>query len=227
MQKTLLLFIMLISTILVSCSDNEERVISEQDVDYIINGTDFPKGGLEFKPGSPQTEKQTLLMNAMNDFNQLVADSNKVISQIGAFEFSSVTELADKDSVIAFKGNLKKYADERKLLYGKSAQLVKKHSGLIGGSGTPGTTSQLLEKKENVYVEDLDKFYNFILQNYDKIQFTDENVLLETDEMVKEYSNLFNKMIASATELTNFRDGKAETMKNFINESKVELNGKE
>ena len=112
MQKTLLLFIMLISTILVSCSDNEERVISEQDVDYIINGTDFPKGGLEFKPGSPQTEKQTLLMNAMNDFNQLVADSNKVISQIGAFEFSSVTELADKDSVIAFKGNLKKYADE-------------------------------------------------------------------------------------------------------------------
>jgi len=84
-----------------------------------------------------------------------------------------------------------------------------------------------IEKKENVYVEDLDKFYNFILQNYDKIQFTDENVLLETDEMVKEYSNLFNKMIASATELTNFRDGKAETMKNFINESKVELNGKE
>ena len=227
MQRKLFLSIILISTVLISCSDGKESVISDQDVDYIIQGVDIEKGKLS--PDSPQTEKQTILFNSMNEFNQLNMDTNKAISEIDPIEFSSFTELSDINSVASFKSNLKSYWNAKKHHFNRMDDLLKKYRDQLGQKSEKnerleGTAGQFLEKLEEIYVIDLNKFYDFILQNHNKMKFTEEQIYLEDEKLVEELNKLWSKAVTSSTELTTAQETGAKIMRNSIDELKKERN---
>ncbi|MBT6229933.1 MAG: hypothetical protein HOI47_25100 [Candidatus Scalindua sp.] len=201
----------------------------EQNLDSVINGIDIEKG--ELKPGSPQAEKQPVMSNGVTGFNQLNVDLSKAISQIGAFGFSSFTEFIDRNNIVALKDNLRKYGNAKKYYFDRVDDLLNGHGGQLGyGSDITGrlgrTVYQLIEKLENIYIADLGKFYDFVLQNHGKMEFSGDQVYFESDKMVEEFDKLWNKTVASTTELTTAQAVAAEIMTNAINEVKDEPNGK-
>ena len=232
MQRKLILSIILTSIALVSfskayCSDEKERVISEQDADYLIKGVDTKKG--KFSPDTPQTEKQTILSTYMSELNQLNMDTNKAISKIGPIEFSSFTELSDRKSVAFFKSNLKSYWNAKENHFNRMDDLLKKYRKQLGqktenNQRLEGTAAQFLEKLEEVYVIDLNTFYDFVLQNHDKMQFTEEQIYLEDEKLVEELNKLWGKAVKSATELTTAQEMGTKVMSTAIDEYKKERN---
>lgn len=229
MQRKLFLSIILISTVLISfsCSDDKKRVISEQDADYLIKGIEIEKKKISLD--SPQTEKQTILFNSMNEFNQLNMDTNKAISKIGPIEFSSFTELSDRNSVASFKSNLKNYWNAKKHHFNRMDDLLKKYRKQLDQKSEKnerfeGTATQFLEKLEEIYVVDLNKFYDFVLQNHDMMKFTVEQIYLEDEKLVEELNKLWSKAVTSATELTTSQEMGTKIMSNAIEEYKKERN---
>jgi len=210
MQMKLFSLIILVSTVLISLtsicySRDKEMVVLEQGLDSVINGIDIEKG--ELKPGSPQAEKQAVMSNSLTGFNQLNVDLSKVISQIGAYGFSSFTEFIDRNNIVALKDNLRKYGNAKKHYFDRVDDLLNGHGGRLGyGSDITGrlgrTVYQLIEKLENIYIADLGKFYDFVLQNHGKIEFSGDQVYFESDKMTEEFDKLWNKTVASTTVLT-------------------------
>ena len=210
MQMKLFSLIILVSTVLISLtsicySRDKEMVVLEQGLDSVINGIDIEKG--ELKPGSPQAEKQAAMSNSLTGFNQLNVDLSKVISQIGAYGFSSFTEFIDRNNIVALKDNLRKYGNAKKHYFDRVDDLLNGHGGRLGyGSDITGrlgrTVYQLIEKLENIYIADLGKFYDFVLQNHGKIEFSGDQVYFESDKMTEEFDKLWNKTVASTTVLT-------------------------
>ena len=234
MQMKLFSLIILVSTVLISLtsicySRDKEMVVLKQDLDSVINGIDIEKG--ELKPGSPQAEKQAVMSNGITGFSRLNVDLSKVISQIGAFEFSSFTEFIDRNNIVVLKDNLRKYGNAKKHYFDRMDDLLKRYRGQLGyGSDITerlgGTVYQFIEKLENIYIADLGKFYDFVLQNHGKMEFSGDQVYFESDKMVEEFDKLWNKTVASTTELTTAQAVAAEIMTNAINEVKDEPNGK-
>ena len=58
------------------------------------------------------------------------------------------------------------------------------------------------------------------------MEFSGDQVYFESDKMVEEFDKLWNKTVASTTELTTAQAVAAEIMTNAINEVKDEPNGK-
>ena len=240
MRKHLLPHILIISLVLFSivlisflgCSDNkwpEKSVISEQDAEYMIKGIDVDAG--EIDPDTPQNETQSILSNMMKEFNQLNKDTNNKISNIGAFEFTTFTELRIKDDVLQLKNNLRKYIDIRTVHYDSMDNLLKKYQGELNyGSKQDerlsGTAAQFIEKLEVKYVNDLNEFYEFILSHHEKMNFAEDQIYLEDQGLVNTLNTLFDKAVKSATELTSAQEIGKKAMGDSVKEWQEEINVK-
>ena len=240
MRKHLLPHILIISLVLFSivlisflgCSDNkwpEKSVISEQDAEYMIKGIDVDAG--EIDPDTPQNETQSILSNMMKEFNQLNKDTNNKISNIGAFEFTTFTELRIKDDVLQLKNNLRKYIDIRTVHYDSMDNLLKKYQGELNyGSKQDerlsGTAAQFIEKLEVKYVNDLNEFYEFILSYHEKMNFAEDQIYLEDQGLVNTLNTLFEKAVKSVTELTSAQEIGKKAMGDSVKEWQEEINVK-
>ena len=156
-------------------------------------------------------------------------DTNKAISKIGPIEFPSFTELSDRKSVAFFKSNLKSYWNAKENHFNRMDDLLKKYRKQLGqktenNQRLEGTAAQFLEKLEEIYVIDLNTFYDFILQNHDKMQFTEEQIYLEDEKLVEELNKLWGKAVKSATELTTAQEMGTKVMSTAIDEYKKERN---
>jgi hypothetical protein len=240
MRKHLLPHILIISLVLFSivlisflgCSDNkwpEKSVISEQDAEYMIKGIDVDAG--EIDPDTPQNETQSILSNMMKEFNQLNKDTNNKISNIGAFEFTTFTELRIKDDVLQLKNNLRKYIDIRTVHYDSMDNLLKKYQGELNyGSKQDerlsGTAAQFIEKLEVKYVNDLNEFYEFILSHHEKMNFAEDQIYLEDQGLVNTLNTLFEKAVKSVTELTSAQEIGKKMMGDSVKGWQDEINAK-
>ena len=169
-------------------ADSNQKVISEKDAEYILKGMDVSSG--KFKPDTPQSETQQILSNSMKDFNQLNKDTNNKLTNIGPYEFSSFIELRDKANVSQLKSHLKEYWNVKIAYYDKMDYLQKKYKkelnyGSEQEERLAGTAAQLIEKLEGKFVADLNEFYDFILMHHEKMNFTEDQIYLEDQNLVK------------------------------------------
>jgi hypothetical protein len=204
----------------------DKKVISEKDAEYMIKGIDIDSGKIE--PGTPQTETQTILANMMQESNQLNIDMNNKIAKIGPFEFSSFVELKGKNNVLDRRKNLEEYWKIKKAYYDSLDILLKKYREKLNygekyKGRLAGTGAQFLEKLEKAYVDDLDKFYGFILQYHEKMIFAEEEVLIEDDNLVDEFNSLWNKAVKSATDLTTAQKTGSEMIRERVKEWQKEI----
>jgi hypothetical protein len=206
-----------------------ETIVSKQDAEYIVKGVDIDTG--ELKPDIPQNETQSVLSNMMKEYNQLNMDTNDKISNIGAFEFATFTELKIKDDVLQLKNNLRKYIDIRTAYYNSMDNLLKKYRGELNyGSKQDerlsGTAAQFMEKLEVKYVNDLNEFYEFILSHHEKMNFAEDQIYLEDQALVNNLNTLFEKAVKSSTELTSAQEIGKKTMGDSVKEWQNEINAK-
>jgi len=232
MKIIVILSLVLFSIVLISFlgySDDKKSVISEQDAEYIIKGTDADTG--EFDPDTPQNEIQSILSKQMQELNQLNKDASNKISNIGAFEFTTFTELDNKDDVLQLKNNLRKYIDIKKTYYDKMDKLLKEsreklNYGSKQDERLSGTAAQFIEKLEVKYVNDLNEFYEFILSHHEKMNFAEDQIYLEDQALVDNLNTLFERAVKSSTELTSAQEIGKKMMGDSVKEWQEEINTK-
>ena len=232
-RRTLFLCIAICSIIIVSssnlyCSNDKEGVISDQDADYLLEGIDFEKG--KFSPGSPQNTKQAILAAYMNELNQLNITTNDAVSKIGPIEFSSFTELRDRKNVLLLRNNLKSYSVVKKHHFDLMDELMRKYRNRLGYGNEKAkrlegsTLNQLFEKLEEIFIIDLDNFYDFVLQHHEIIKFTEGQIYLEDEELVDDLNTLWNKAVKSASDFANAQDMSSKTITQSVEKYKKERN---
>ncbi len=124
------IFVFLFLTVLISlfninCSDDQKSIISKQDADYIIESLDPKNGKINFSSVPPQTKEQSIMSDSMSEMIKLNVDTKKSLSLIGDFEFSSSSELSDKDRVGSLKSNLNSFWNIKKNYFNKMDDLLK------------------------------------------------------------------------------------------------------
>ena len=210
-------------------ADNNQKVVSEKDAEYIIKGMDIDSG--KFNPDTPQNETQSIMSNSMQDFVKLNLETSKKIASIGPFEFSTFTELNDKANVSDLKVNLKKYWDIKKAHYDSMDTLLKKYRkklnyGSEQDERLAGTAQQFIEEMEGKYVIDLNEFYEFILKYHENINFTEGQIFIEDQNLVNSLNTLWDKAVKSATELTTAQEMGSKIMGDSVKEWQEEIKAK-
>ncbi|ODS34492.1 MAG: hypothetical protein SCARUB_00368 [Candidatus Scalindua rubra] len=206
-----------------------ETIVSKQDAEYIVKGFDVDTG--EVKPDIPQNETQSILSNMMKEYNQLNMDTSDKISNIGAFEFATFTELKNKEDVLQLKNNLRKYIDIRKIYYDSTDNLLKKYRGKLNYASKQderlsGTALQFMEKLEEKYVSDLSEFYEFILNHHEKMNFAEDQIYIEDQSLVDNLNTLWEKTSKSATELTSAQEIGSKIIRESVKDWQNEINAK-
>lgn len=189
--------------------------MSEQDIDYLLKSIDAERKTLE--PGRPEGEAQTILSEAIKELNALLARHAAEVSKYEPFEFPSFDDLGQKDKVSILKKNLKGYWDCRERFYDQKDEWLKKYRNRVG-KGTDykgrleGTLDYYFEKIEEIYVNDLTGFYEFVLKHHSGMAFKKDGILMEDAKLVDQLNELWERVAKSAGEITKAREGGAKIM---------------
>lgn len=183
-------------------TSNED--LSDEDlknVKYLVDAIDPEKG--EIAPGDPENEWQRTVATGADELKKIISEMNERLSTIGQHEFQAYGELGDKQNVIALRENLRRYWKAKKDFYDQTHQLVVESRKKIGTGKKESTGfSQILERLERKYVETLTAFYDFVIQNHHRMSFEQDQVFLETDDMVQRFNALVEEMNKASEELT-------------------------
>lgn len=210
-------------------ASSNQKVISEDDAEYMIKGIDVDSGTLN--PGTPQNETQSILSSGMKDFDQLNIETRKKIARIGAFEISNFAELKSKPDVSRLKENLKiyksiknDYYDSKDILLQKYRKKINPESELSGR--LEGTSEYYIEKLEVKYIDDLNEFYEFILNHHESVDFSENQIIMEDNSLVNNLNTLWGNAIKSATDLTTSQEKLKQLMSKSIKEFQDKNNDK-
>lgn len=188
--------------------------MSEQDIDYLLKGIETEKKTNDL--ARPENETQRILSESMKELNALVAGHTADVSRFEPFEFSIINELAQKGKVPLLSKNLRGYWGSRKEYYDQKDEWLKKYRKILGKTQSEGrlynTADYYFEQLEQIYVNDLNAFYNFVLKHHSKMVFKKNEIFMEDITLVGELNELWDKVAKSAGEIAKAREGGAKIM---------------
>jgi len=203
-------------------SDNISDLSDEErkNLDYFFDAIDTEKG--EITPGVPENEWQRDVASAGDEIQSIMSEMEKGLSTLGRHEFESSHDFRDKQNVIALRKNSKAYWKIKKDYYDQVDQLYQNNTKKRGEK-KKANPAQMFERLEQKNVETLMALYDFVIQNHERMSFEDDEVLLETDEMVQRFNTLLDENIKAYDELTSTHSQYGELVLGGFNALKKEM----
>jgi hypothetical protein len=158
-------------------------------------------------PGAYCSENEEAILSYYQDeLERLNAETDEAVSKIGPIEFSSFSDLNDIENVVSLKQNLRIYWETKKHYFDKLDDLLKTYRKKLGQEPEQykrleGTAYRLMEKLEKEYVANLDKFYDLVLRNHDKMSFEEGRFYLDDERLVIRLNTLWAKAVESTRAL--------------------------
>jgi len=178
-----------------------------------------------FSPGEPKIHFQEVMAAYMSKLTDLNTKTQSSIQLIGSIEFERMSDLSDESNIIAYRENLRQYKNIKKQHYDALDALMKSVNTKIGKDDLAkkrlgGSSAYYEEKLELFYLHDLDKYYEFLINNYDYFAFKGEEIFGTNDQAIEQYNAIREKMVTSADNINKIFDLKNNLLKDRMSEIK-------
>jgi len=207
--------------------NNHVRAQDNKDIDkntkYLIESIDTENK--KFSPGKPENKFQEVMADYMGTLMDLNTKTQKAIQLIGPIEFKKMFDLAEAKNIIIYRENLRQYIRVKKDHYDTLDVLMKTANTQIGKehlnkTRLGGSTQYYEEKLELFYLYDLDRYYEFLINNHNHFVFKDEEIYGTDDQILKQYNILREKMAKSAENINKTYALKNNLLKDRMSELK-------